>query len=123
MSRTVALHGCDPAATLGVLRMLPGDPTVQLSPGRFARATWTPEGPGAIVVTWDDATARVSACGDGADWLDARAEPLLGLHDDPSGFAPASGPLRELWRRHPGARIGRTGTLWHDLAWWVVHSG
>ena len=120
MSRTVALGGCDQSSTLSVLTMLPGDPTVRLAPGSFARATWTPDGPGALAVSWADGSAVLTAHGDGAAWLDARAEAVLGLHDDPAGFAPDRGPLRELWRRHPGVRVGRTATLWHDLAWWVV---
>jgi 3-methyladenine DNA glycosylase/8-oxoguanine DNA glycosylase len=71
---------------------------------------WTPGG----------TTATVTAHGEGAAWLADRAERLLGLHDDVEGFAPPPGPLRQLWRRFPGDRVGATGTLWHDLAWWVV---
>ena len=37
-----------------------------------------------------------------------------------AGFAPETLPLRDLWRRHRGDRIPRTGTLWHDLASFVV---
>ncbi|WNV76993.1 DNA-3-methyladenine glycosylase [Geodermatophilus sp. DSM 44513] len=107
---------------LGHLAALRGDPTVRLAPGAFTRATLTPDGPGVLRATWDaDHTGvAVRTTGDGAGWLLERAPRLLGLEDDPAGFAPASGPLRELWRRHPGARVGATGTVWHDLAWTVV---
>ena len=108
--------------TLAPLAMLPGDPTLRLAPGRLDRATLTPEGPGALCVTWDraEAVARVRATGPGAGWLAAQAPALLGLHDDASGFDPSHGPLRDLWRRHRGDRVGATGTLWHDLAWFVM---
>ncbi|SDX55600.1 hypothetical protein SAMN05660209_00687 [Geodermatophilus africanus] len=45
--------------------MLPGDPTVAAAPGRFARATWTPDGPGTVSVTWQPGgpEARVEAHG------------------------------------------------------------
>jgi 3-methyladenine DNA glycosylase/8-oxoguanine DNA glycosylase len=49
-----------------------------------------------------------------------RAPGLLGRLDDPSGFEPASGRLRELWRRMGTPRFARTDTLWPDLAWWIV---
>jgi 3-methyladenine DNA glycosylase/8-oxoguanine DNA glycosylase len=65
-------------------------------------------------------TVETTVHGDGAGWLDARVEGLLGLDDDPAGFAPTDEPLRTLWRRFAGDRVGRTATLWHDLAWWVV---
>ncbi|GAB3316065.1 3-methyladenine DNA glycosylase [Geodermatophilus aquaeductus] len=112
----------DVAATLGSLVWLPGDPTVRVEPGRFTRATWTPEGSGTVVVTWapGDGTARVEASGDGAGWLLERAPRLLGCEDDVTGFDPAAAPLRDLWRRHRRRRIARTGTLWHDLACLVV---
>ncbi|SNS94558.1 hypothetical protein SAMN06893096_11157 [Geodermatophilus pulveris] len=73
-------------------------------------------------VAWDAGCTQVdvTAPGDGAGWLLERAPRLLGLADDPAGSAPASGPLRGLWRRHRGARVGATGTVWHDLAWTVV---
>jgi 3-methyladenine DNA glycosylase/8-oxoguanine DNA glycosylase len=112
----------DIASTLGPLTALAGDPTVRLRPGRFDRATLTPDGPGALSVVWEAGATgvRVDAQGDGAGWLLDRAPALLGYDDDVSGFHPDSPQLRELWRRHRGDRIGRTATLWHDLAWFVV---
>ena len=114
------LAGVDLDATLAALTMLPRDPTLRLRPGRLERATTTPEGTAALVVTWSAGAAQVQLRGDGADWLAPRVPGLLGLLDDPDGFAPQSQPLRDLWRRSPGDRVPRTGTLWHDLAWFVV---
>lgn len=116
----LALDGVDLDDTLATLAMLPRDPTLRLRPGRLERATTTPEGTAALVVDWSDGVARAQAHGDGAAWLLDRLPALLGLRDDPSGFAPLQRPLRDLWRRHGGDRVARTGTLWHDLAWFVV---
>lgn len=112
----------DLAATLRPIALQRRDPTVRLGPGRFERATVTPDGPGTITVTWAPAAedALVETHGPGAGWLLERAPRLLGCDDDPSGFAPTDPPLRDLWRRHRGLRLPRTGTLWHDLAWFIV---
>lgn len=118
----VSVTGIDLLSTLGPLAMLPGDPTLRLAPGRFERATITPDGPGVLVVTWAPGTdsARVHAHGDGARWLLDRAPRLLGCEDDVRSFSPATPPLSDLWRRHRGDRIAATGTLWHDLAWSIL---
>ena len=111
----------DLGSTLGQLAVLPRDPTVRLAPGRFERATSTPEGPGGIALTWDDGPeVGIVGYGPGGRWLTDRAPGLLGRHDDVTGFEPVARPVRDLWRRHRGDRIARTGTLWHDLAWFVV---
>ncbi|MPQ98872.1 DNA-3-methyladenine glycosylase 2 family protein [Modestobacter sp. I12A-02628] len=119
---TLPTGDVDLGLTLAPFTMLTRDPTLRLAPGRFERASPTPEGPGTVVVTWDGTRpeARVETHGDGAAWLADRAPDLLGLRDDATGFDPAEGPLRALWRRHRGDRIAATGTLWHDLAWFVV---
>lgn len=129
-ARVVPTGDIDLAATLGSVAWLPRDPTTRLSPGRFERATLTPEGPGTVVVRWAPAqsvdpavpagTARVEAHGDGAAWLLERVPRLLGCTDDVGGFEPSEQPLRDLWRRHGRRRIPATGTLWHDLACTVV---
>ena len=118
----VAVPGIDLTATLGPIAMLRGDPTVRLQPGRFERATHTPDGPGSISVTWSApaATATVEAWGDGAGWLLDRVPGLLGLGDDPAGFEPIDATVHELWRRNRGLRLTRTATLWHDVAWLIV---
>jgi 3-methyladenine DNA glycosylase/8-oxoguanine DNA glycosylase len=122
----VPIDGIDVAATVRPVALLPGDPTVRLGPGRFERAAFTPEGPGTIRVTWDadPGVGRARACvqteGDGAAWLLDHAPELLGARDDVTGFEPGHGPVRDLWRRHRGVRLTRTGTLWNDLAWLVV---
>ncbi len=120
--RPVPVGDIDLRSTLGAVAFLADDPTVRLEPGRFARATQTPDGPGSIVVTWrpGDGRAVAETAGPGARWLDERAPRLLGCEDDLDGFDPQDGPLRDLWRRHRGDRLARTGTLWHDLAWFVV---
>jgi 3-methyladenine DNA glycosylase/8-oxoguanine DNA glycosylase len=118
----LAVPGIDLGATLRPTALLGRDPTVHVRPGRFDRATLTPAGPAALSVTWRPgaSVARVEAWGDGAEWVLQRAPGLLGLADDPTGFAPVDGPVRELWRRHPGLRLARTATLWHDLAALIV---
>jgi len=112
----------DLARTLAPFLMLARDPTVRLAPGHFQRATITPEGPGTIDVSWDAARpeALVRTHGDGATWLQRQAPAMLGLLDDVTGFTPTTDPLRTLWRRHRRDRISASGTLWHDLAWFVV---
>jgi 3-methyladenine DNA glycosylase/8-oxoguanine DNA glycosylase len=121
-ARSVPIGEIDLASTLGALAFLARDPTTRLAPGRFERATVTPDGVGTIAVTWgaERTHAHVETHGDGAAWLLERAPRLLGCEDDVGGFAPTSPPLRDLWRRHRGDRVARTGTLWHDLAWFVV---
>lgn len=116
------IEGIDLALAFAPFLMLARDPTVRLTPGHFERATLTPEGPGTIDVTWDPARpeAVVRTYGDGAAWLQRQAPAMLGSLDDVTGFTPTTDPLRTLWRRHRGDRITASGTLWHDLAWFVV---
>jgi len=78
--------------------------------GSVSATTGTPL-PGAVAVTEVSATAW----GPGAQWLLDSLPSLLGAADDPAGFAPAHPVLRELSRRHPGARIGRSGRVLEAL--------
>lgn len=121
-SFTVDTTGVDLRSALTPLAVLPNDPTVHLGNGTFARATLTPDGPGSVVATWAPGGERatVETFGPGAAWLQERLPGLLGCLDDVTGFHPSAAPLRDLWRRHRRDRIGRTGTIWHDLAWFIV---
>jgi 3-methyladenine DNA glycosylase/8-oxoguanine DNA glycosylase len=118
----VSANGIDLASSFAVLTMLPGDPTLRLEPGRLRRATLTPDGPGTLDIQWsaDHTTARVAAHGPGADWLRDRVTGLLGCDDDPATFDPTHPVVRRHWRRRAGLRVIRTGTVWHDLTWWIV---
>ena len=78
--------------------------------GSVSATTGTPL-PGAVAVTEVSATAW----GPGAQWLLDSLPSLLGAADDPAGFAPAHPVLRELSRRHPGARVGRSGRVLEAL--------
>jgi 3-methyladenine DNA glycosylase/8-oxoguanine DNA glycosylase len=64
------------------------------------------------------ATTRViaHAWGPGACWLLDALPAALGLYDDISGFDPGVHPvLRDVARRHPGLRLGRSGRLMEAL--------
>jgi endonuclease III len=76
--------------------------------GVALRATRTPEGPGTLELRRHGAVVEAEAWGPGAGWLLEVAPDVLGLHDDPGRFAPPPGLVRELHRRRPGLRLGRT---------------
>ena len=80
------------------------------APG-FWRATRTPAGPGTERLWLDGDLLRVEAWGPGADWLCENAPALVGELDDDAGFEPRQPLLVELWRRHRGVRIPRTGAV------------
>jgi 3-methyladenine DNA glycosylase/8-oxoguanine DNA glycosylase len=58
-----------------------------------------------------DGTLCVEAWGPGRDWLLDQAPALVGELDDEDGFQPEHPLLRDLHRRHPGLRIGRTDAV------------
>ncbi len=121
------------------------DPTFRIDrTGAVWRTSLTPEGPGTIWVAGRPATGRTTArpaggvtgeagggvtgeagggtrviaraWGPGAAWLLDALPGALGLYDDISGFDPGSHPvLREVARKHPGLRLGRTGRLMEAL--------
>jgi 3-methyladenine DNA glycosylase/8-oxoguanine DNA glycosylase len=80
------------------------------------RASVTPDGPAAIEIRVDGASARARAWGPGAAWLLEGLPALIGLDDDPSGFDPRPHPLvAQLARRHGPVRLGRAVAVWDAL--------
>jgi 3-methyladenine DNA glycosylase/8-oxoguanine DNA glycosylase len=104
-------------AVLAVHRRGRRDPAFQVSPGGVIwRTCLTPDGPGTLrVAAAASPRAEAAAWGPGAGWLLGQLPELLGAHDDPAGFAPAHGPLREMAARHPGLRVGRTSRILEAL--------
>jgi 3-methyladenine DNA glycosylase/8-oxoguanine DNA glycosylase len=138
-SRTVAAAKPEPArvrewqapflvdvrVTLSVQGRGRSDPTFRIDEaGAVWRTSLTPDGPATIRVTAPFRAASVpagplvlaQAWGPGADWLLDALPGALGLHDDISGFDPSGHPvLRQVARRHPGLRLGRSGRLMEAL--------
>ena len=114
--------GIDPALVLGPLAMMRSDPTMRLGRHEVIRATYTPEGPGVIRLTWGQRFGQVdvATAGDGAAWLMEQAPRLIGANDDVTGFTPADPVVQRLWAHFKGDRVGATGTVWHDLAWTII---
>ena len=100
---------------LGPLRNGRFDPTTRLVPGRFVRATLTPDGPGTIEVQWAGEALRATAWGPGASWWYQQVESLVGLRDEPHHFTNAHPAIMAAQRNHPGLRFGASGTLYHEL--------
>ncbi len=97
--------------TLGPCRRGRRDPATRFDDGGFWRATRTPVGPATERVSLRDGGVLVEAWGSGADWLLEAAPALLGLDDDPEAFHAAHPVIRDLHRRMPGLRLGRTGAV------------
>ncbi len=76
--------------------------------GGVLRATRTPEGAGTIAIRRSGGELEAEAWGPGAAWLLDNAGGLLGLEDDTSLFDPPPGTVRDLHRRFPGLRLGKT---------------
>jgi 3-methyladenine DNA glycosylase/8-oxoguanine DNA glycosylase len=117
----------DVRLVLSVHRRGPRDPAYRVSAdGAVWRTSRTPDGPGTLRVTaraagpaaaGAGAVTEVSATawGPGAAWLLATLPSLLGADDDPAGFVPVHPLLRDLFLRHPGARVGRSGRVLEAL--------
>ena len=119
----------DVRVTLSVQGRGRSDPTFRIDEaGAVWRTSLTPDGPATIRVTARTASMSATttapagplvlaqAWGPGADWLLGALPGALGLHDDISGFDPSGHPvLRQVARRHPGLRLGRSGRLMEAL--------
>src|SRR5262249_48818925 len=110
----------DPAvdfgATLSVYRHGRGDPTTRLSTHDFWRATYTPDGPGTLRISWAGGEIESDAWGPGTSWLLARVGHMLGGCDRGVEFSSDDHPaVRKAARNHPGLRIGASSMLYHEL--------
>ena len=92
-----------------------GDPTIRVGAGVVVRATRTPDGPATIHVRHGGSRLEAEAWGAGADRLLADLPALVGLDDDATAVRPTHPLLREMARRLPGLRIGRTGNVMEAL--------
>ncbi len=111
--------------TLGVYRVGFDDPTTRLEPGRFRRATFTPDGPATLQLTWRSDPAPVgddgldaAAWGPGADWLLGRVDALTGHDDEPVEIVDpvdADRPVVAALAASRTIRLGASGTLYHEL--------
>lgn len=103
------------ATTLSVYRYGSGDPTTVITPGQFARATLTPDGPGTIQLDWRGGALQAEAWGPGADWLLHRVPALTGALDSGHRFDGAHEAVMRAQRHHPDVRFGASGVLYHEL--------
>lgn len=110
-----ALEGVPQRATLAPLRNGRGDPTTVLGPGELWRATFTPQGPGTLRLSWAAGRLGVRAWGPGADWLVEQVPRLTGRLDPGHHFVDAHPAVLRAQHRHPDQRIGGSGTLYHEL--------
>jgi endonuclease III len=105
----------DLGQTLGPMLRGRGDPTMRTARGIAERASRTPDGPVSVGFAETAGGIEVEAWGPGARWLLDRADAWCGAEDDDAGFDPERGLVRDLWRRHPGLRIPRTGLVTERL--------
>lgn len=92
-----------------------GDPTMRIGLADAFRAMRTPEGPATVHIRSIGYDILAEAWGPGATWALESVPGLIGVLDDDSGFEPQHHVIRELWRRHRGVRITRTGAIMHSL--------
>jgi 3-methyladenine DNA glycosylase/8-oxoguanine DNA glycosylase len=110
-----------PCPVLGVLRQHQrggGDPTFRVDQdGTAWRGIRTPEGPATLTVQARprDGVVLAQAWGLGATWVLDSLPAMLGAEDDWSGFEARHPVLEEVVRRHPHARLGRTGLVMEAL--------
>jgi 3-methyladenine DNA glycosylase/8-oxoguanine DNA glycosylase len=115
-TRTIALdRPLDVARTLVINRRGHGDPTIRVGAAAVVRATRTPDGPATIQVRHGGNRLEAEAWGPGAERLLADLPALVGLDDDSGALRPTHPLLREMARRLPGLRIGRTGNVMEAL--------
>ena len=98
-----------PASLATVGSRMPGQPRTTASQG-----WWIGSGPeGAVTVSLQRESDGVAceAWGPSASWVLDRIGLLIGVDDDPRGFDPPPGVIRDLHRRARGLRLGSTGRV------------
>jgi 3-methyladenine DNA glycosylase/8-oxoguanine DNA glycosylase len=109
---------CPVGSVLRQHRRGAGDPTYRIDEaGRHWRGIRTPQGPATLVVEDRprDGDVLARAWGPGAEWALASVPGLLGADDDWSAFEPRHPVLVDARRRHPHARLGRSGLVMEAL--------
>ncbi len=109
---------CNVGAMLNQQRHGRSDPTLRTDErGRIWRGTRTPDGPATLAVAARPQLGEVhlEAWGPGAEWALEQAPDLLGAKDSWVGFEPRHPLLAEIRRRHPHARMGRSGLVMESL--------
>jgi len=101
--------------TLSPFRNGTRDPTTRLEPGRFVRATLTPDGPGTLEISWSGSKLAVRGWGPGGEHLVAGAGALIGGHDAPPPLVGPHHAVARAQRHHPDLRLGASGNLYHEL--------
>jgi len=111
----------DLTASLGILAVGRGDPSLQLSPDRALVATLTPDGPATLQLSGAGRRLEAEAWGPGAGWALEQAPALAGARDDQAGFDPSRHPaVSRLARTYPGLRLVRSGRVFEALLRAVV---
>lgn len=108
----------DVRGTLAVHRRGAGDPAHRVTPdGSVWRTARTPDGPATVRISLrrPEAVVEAAAWGPGAGWALEAVPDWLGAGDDADGFDPVHPVLREVHRRLPGLRIGRSGLVMEAL--------
>lgn len=109
---------CPAPAILRQQRHGGSDPTYRIDEaGRIWRGVRTPLGTATLLVEVraGDGEVHAEAWGAGADWALQSLPGLLGADDSWDGFVPHHPVLKEVWRHHPHARLGRSGLLMESL--------
>jgi 3-methyladenine DNA glycosylase/8-oxoguanine DNA glycosylase len=102
--------------TLSLHRRGTGDPALRIEARRAWRATRTADGPATVYLERTREGVLARGWGPGAQTSLEALPALLGADDDPTVLSDAPSRLiRELARRLPDLRIGRTGNVWEAL--------
>lgn len=88
--------------------------------GHFRQDGWwapmrTPQGPATLHLRRTGTAVEATAYGQGKSWALESVPGLVGVDDHPDHFRPEHPLVRELHRRNPGLRIGRTGRVFDAL--------
>lgn len=100
--------------TLAPTRAGKGDPSTLLRYDEAFRASRTPDGPATVHLVVRDDELAGEAWGDGAEWALHQLPSLVG-EDDVDDFRTDHVLVRDLHRRTPGLRMGRTGRVFEAL--------
>lgn len=117
MARSVDIVStrCSIPTTLSGYRFGLNDPTTRLGLGEFWRASFTPDGPATLRITWDGGRPDAEAWGPGRDWMLEQVTGMVGELDPGFVFDDAHPAVMRAQRNHPDVRFGASRMFFHEL--------